>query len=77
MICKEGRCRNKKMKNKRIRAELARNGIRISDLATAMNIKPSTLSHYMMQELNDKQKERVRKAINAIKGERNARRTAT
>jgi lambda repressor-like predicted transcriptional regulator len=67
--------RDKDMKNKQLRAELALNGIKISELATAMNIKPSTLSHYMMQELNDRQLKRVQKAMEQLKGGKNARRT--
>lgn len=63
------------MQNVEVRAILARNNIKMTELATAMSIRPDTLSHYFMHELTDKQLIRVEKGIELIKGERDGKRT--
>ena len=51
------------MKNNDLRAEMVKNGLFIYQVAAAMNIKPNTLCHYLMEDLSDYRKNRIRAAI--------------
>lgn len=51
------------MKNNDIRGEIAKAGLFLYQVAEAMNVKPNTISHYLMSDLSKPQKERIRQAI--------------
>lgn len=51
------------MKNVDIRAEIAGAGLYFHQVARVMGIKPNTLSVYLMHDLTDYQKTRIRAAI--------------
>jgi len=51
------------MKNNDLRAEIIKQGLYAYQVAEVMNIKPNTLSHYLMCDLSKPRKERIRKAI--------------
>ena len=51
------------MKNLDLRAEMVRNGLFVYQVAEAMNVKPDTLSHYLMHDLSKATKDRIREAI--------------
>ena len=51
------------MKNNDLRAEMVKNGLFVYQVAAAMNIKCNTLSHYLMQDLSEHRKNRIRAAI--------------
>lgn len=58
------------MKNNDLRAEMVKNGLFVYQVAEAMNIKPNTLSQYMMRDLSKTTKDRIREAIAKAKKER-------
>ena len=51
------------MKNTDIRAEISAAGLYFYEVANAMDIKANTLSVYLMHDLTDYQKTRIRAAI--------------
>lgn len=51
------------MKNRELRAEIVRKGLFVYEVAAAMGIKGSTLSHYLMQDLSKPRIERIQAAI--------------
>ena len=58
------------MKNNDLRAEMVKNGLFVYQVAAAMNVKPDTLSHYLMHDLSATTKERIKEAIAKAKKER-------
>ncbi len=51
------------MRNRDLRAEIVRKGLFVYEVAAAMGIKGSTLSHYLMQNLSKPRIERIQAAI--------------
>ena len=47
------------MKNTDIRALIAKEGLYVYQVAAAMNLKPNTISHYLMNDLSKPQKDRI------------------
>jgi len=56
------------MKNNDLRAEMMKHGLYLYQVAAAMNIKPNTLSHYLMWDLSKPQKQRIMQGIARAKG---------
>lgn len=55
------------MKNNDIRALIAKEGLYIYQVAAAMNLKPNTISHYLMSDLSTPRRERIINAITIAK----------
>ena len=55
------------MNNREIRTAIFENDLRKTDVARALGITPFTLAHWLHEELTDKQRERVMKAIQELK----------
>lgn len=51
------------MRNRELRAEIVRKGLFVYEVAAAMGVKGSTLSHYLMQNLSKPRIERIQAAI--------------
>lgn len=51
------------MKNNDIRSDIVRRDLYAYEVAAAMNVKPNSLSHFLMKELTPTMRERIEKAI--------------